>query len=90
LFFRWRWIRFLDRWAAEAIRLGWTAEDVFGVHPAAPGARYDCAGLVPLIGGGEVVSIAADRATIRMPTGGELVYLRRPRPGAVALWAAGR
>jgi hypothetical protein len=77
---------FLDGWAAKAARLGWSAEDVFGVHPAAPGARYDCMGLVPLIGGGIVVSMTTDRATIRKVSGAELVYLRRPRPGAIALW----
>jgi hypothetical protein len=80
---------FLDRWAAEAIRLGWTAEDVFGVHPAAPGARYDRMGLVPLIGGGAVVCITTDRATIRQASGATSVYLRRPRPGAIALWKLG-
>lgn len=78
--------QFLDRWAAEAIRLGWTAEDAFGVHPEAPGARVDCMGLVPLISGGEVVSILADRASITMPGGSTLTYLRRPRPAAVVLW----
>jgi hypothetical protein len=77
---------FLDRWAAAAARLGWSAEDVFGVHPTAPGARYDCMGLVPLIGGGTVVSITTDRATIRQASGATLVYLRRPRLGAIALW----
>ncbi|HEX2257939.1 MAG TPA: hypothetical protein VHG92_14810 [Afifellaceae bacterium] len=78
--------RFLERWATEAIRLGWTAEDVFGMHPAAPGARMDAMGLVPLINGGEVVSLGAGRANIRMARGGILTYLRRPRPGAVVLW----
>lgn len=78
--------RCLDHWAAEAIRLGWAAEDVFGVHPAAPGARLDIMGLVPMIRGGEVISIVADNASIRMPGGGILTYLRRPRPGAVVLW----
>jgi hypothetical protein len=78
--------RFMDRWATEAARLGWTAEDVFGVHPSASGARVDAMGLVPLIGGGEVVSISGDRASIRMPGGSTLTYLRRARPKAVALW----
>ncbi|MCW5713446.1 MAG: hypothetical protein KIT43_02865 [Bauldia sp.] len=66
--------------------LGWTTEDLFGVHPVAPAARYDCMGLVPLIGGGEVIDMLVDRATIRMPSGNCLVYyLRRPNPDAVLL-----
>lgn len=77
---------FLNRWAAEAIRLGWTAEDVFGVHAAAPGARVDGMGLVLLINGGEVISISGGRASIRMPGGSILTYLRQPRSGAVVLW----
>ena len=43
-------------------------------------------GLVPLIGGGSVVGISTDRATIRQASGANLVYLRRPRHGAIALW----
>jgi hypothetical protein len=78
--------RFLDRWGSEAAGLGWTALDVFGVHARAPAVRYDAAGLVPLISGGEIVAIMADRATIRGWGGGLLTYLRRPRSGAVALW----
>ena len=30
---------FLDRWGTEAIRLGWTDLDVFGVDPGAPAAK---------------------------------------------------
>ena len=78
--------RFLDRWGSEAAELGWSALDVFGVHPVVPTSRFDAMGLVPLIRGGEVVAIAAERATICTPHGGQLTYLRRPRPGAVAFW----
>ncbi len=89
---RWRILindgdRFLDQWGDEAARLGWTALDVFGVHPKAPGARYDAAGLVVLINGGDVISIKSDRATIQSNGGKALLtYLRRPRTGTVALW----
>ena len=78
--------RFLDRWGCEAAELGWSVLDVFGVHPLAPAPRYDCMGLVPLIRGGEVIAISSDRATIQTGTGALLTYLRRPRPGAVAVW----
>jgi hypothetical protein len=88
---RWRTIvndggRFLDRWADEAARLGWQATDVFGVHPIAPSARFDAMGLVPIIGGGEVISINERSATIRSPGGQLLFYMRRPSSGAVCLW----
>jgi hypothetical protein len=88
---RWRTVvndggRFLDRWADEAARLGWQATDVFGVHPIAPSTRFDAMGLVPIIGGGEVISINERSATILSPGGQLLVYMRRPSNGAVCLW----
>jgi hypothetical protein len=88
---RWRTVvndggRFLDRWAEEAARLGWQATDVFGVHPIAPSARFDAMGLVPIISGGEVISINERSATIRSPGGQLLVYMRRPSNEAVCLW----
>jgi hypothetical protein len=44
-------------------------------------------GLVPLLNGRKVVSLAADRATIRTPSGGTLTYRRdRPHKDAVAAW----
>ena len=84
--------RFVDRWGSEAARLGWTALDLFGVHQVAPAVRYDAMGLMPLIRGGEVVALDATRATIRMPAGGLLTYLRRQRHETVAVWdvACGR
>ena len=67
--------RFLDRWGGEAARLGWSTLDLFGVHPTVPAARYAAMGLVPLIRGGEVISITESSATIRMRSGSELTYL---------------
>jgi hypothetical protein len=93
---RWRTLlddggRFLDRWGAEAARLGWSAEDVFGVHPIAPGARYDAAGLVVLIDGGAVVAIGRRSASIRTKSSGAtLIYLRTPRDGSVCAVGDGR
>jgi hypothetical protein len=78
---------FLAQWGAEAARLGWTTEDVFGLHAAAPNARFDCMGLVPLLNGREVTSIAADKATIATASGATITYCRhRPYDGAVAAW----
>jgi hypothetical protein len=79
--------RFLQEWGAEAARLGWSAEDLFGVHPLAPEARYEVMGIVPLIRGNEVAAISEHRATIRVSGGGLLTYYRyRPNTGAVAVW----
>jgi hypothetical protein len=78
--------RFLDQWAHRAAALGWSPLDVFGVHPVAPSARYDAMGLVPLIGGGDIVTITETSATIRGRSGRELVYLRRRTADAVTLW----
>lgn len=77
---------FLAGWGAEAARLGWTDFDLFGVHPVAPSARYDCMGLIPLIRGDEVVGMDEARATTRSRNGNLLTYLRRPMGSAVLLW----
>jgi hypothetical protein len=53
-----------------------------GVHPDALACRYDQMGLVPLIGGGEVVSITDRRATIRTPGCSRLIYTCSPKQGA--------
>jgi hypothetical protein len=78
---------FLADWGAEAARLGWTAEDLFGLHPAAPTARYDAMGLLPLLNGRKVKSITADHAIIHTPSGGQLTYYRhRSHKDTVAAW----
>ena len=74
---------FLDQWAHQAAAFGWTALDVFGVNPAAPLVRYDGMGLVPLIQGCRVISIAADSAQIKTSSGNTQTYSRRPRLDAV-------
>jgi hypothetical protein len=78
---------FLDRWAALAAELGWTAKDLFGVHPIAPDARHAEKGLLLLAGGEEIIDITAERAVIsHRATGSKLVYIRRPRAEAVTVW----
>ena len=78
---------FLRDWGREAARLAWTEEDLFGLHPAAPNGRYDAMGLVPLLNGRNVISIAPDRATIAARSGGTLTYYRnRLQKDAVAVW----
>lgn len=79
--------RLLDRWGKQAVRLGWTTEDLFGVHPAAPAARYDVAGLVLFVHDGEVVTITEQTAAIRARDGNYLVYRRSAQIGAVPIWS---
>jgi hypothetical protein len=81
--------RFLDRWGAQAAALGWTTLDVFGAHPTHPLQRLDCAGLILLLHGDELVAITADTARTRKRSRAILTYYRRPRPGAVPLWELG-
>lgn len=75
---------FLSTWGSSAERLGWTALDLFGVHPIAPAVRFDVMGLIPMLTGGEVIGLTDAVATIRRPSGAILTY-RRPEPGAVLL-----
>jgi hypothetical protein len=78
--------RFLDHRACEAAALGWSARDVFGVHPSVPMARYDTMGLVPLILGGKVEAIDHRLARIGTLGGSTLTYLRREQNDGVCLW----
>jgi hypothetical protein len=78
--------RFLHQWGAQATSLGWSTLDVFGAHPTHPVERVDCAGLVLLLRGDELLVITADTARIRRSSGAILTWYRRPRPGAVLLW----
>ena len=45
--------------AIRRARLGWRAEDLFGVHPATPATRYDAMGLMPLMGGYSSLAVAS-------------------------------
>src|SRR5262249_25385378 len=80
--------RFLVTWGATAAALGWTAPDLFGVHRQKPMARYDAAGLVVLLDGGDIVALTADCAEIRTRSGALQRYRRRPFHGSgqVLLW----
>jgi hypothetical protein len=78
---------FLSRWGSAAHSLGWSDLDLFGVHPIAPGARFDVMGLLLLVQGGAVVALTADAATIRRKTGALLSYRRPVAPGAILISA---
>ena len=76
---------FLDRWGDISRRLGWTALDLFGVHPTAPAERFDVMGLLPILQGAEVVALTAQAATFRRRSGAILTYRRADQTGAVCI-----
>ena len=67
--------------------LGWTALDLFGVHPAKPWERLDDMGLVPLLQGRRITALAESWAAISAHGGGEPTYrrARRASPTEVCL-----
>jgi hypothetical protein len=69
---------FLTRWGSTARALGWTALDLYGVHPIAPAARFDVMGFLFLVQGGSVPIITAHSASIHRRTGARLTYRRKP------------
>lgn len=73
----------LTDWGQAADRLGWTAHNLFGVHPTAPAARFDAMGLLLLIQGGTVLAMTERTATIRRSTGALLTYRRRSQAGVL-------
>ena len=90
-----RWARivdaagvFLDRWAADAIRCGWSDLDTFGCDRDRPDARFDAMGLVMLLDRMEVVGIDPDGADLIATAGGaKLRFRRRPLPRhTILLW----
>ncbi|WP_457492262.1 hypothetical protein [Tardiphaga sp. P5_C7] len=87
---RWRLLlcdgeSFLSKWGQAAFGLGWTALDLFGVHPAAPAARMDVLGLIMTLSGGEVVNLTVGSATMRRRSGAVLTFRRVEQAGAILM-----
>jgi hypothetical protein len=78
--------RFLDRWGTIADRLGWTAAELFSVHPNAPLNRRDCRGAALFLERGEVIAITADELTFRVD--GVVQRLPRQPTSALPAWEA--
>jgi hypothetical protein len=80
--------RFLARWGAQADGLGWTAQDLFGLHavPDNPSqnyrrlSRYDQTGLIWLLLGRSVVMLTDATAAIENPSGAVTIYYKRSKP----------
>jgi hypothetical protein len=64
---------FLDQWGCEAERLGWSAEELFDLHPDAPMARYDQMGLIWMLKGERAVALTATEAKLS----GGLTFYRK-------------
>ena len=79
---------FIATWGEQAHSLGWTARDLFGLHPIPerPTAsyqrlsRYDDTGLVWLLQGRPVMAFTADTAAIQTESGGILTYRKHNKP----------
>lgn len=76
---------FMTDWAEKAHALGWTAVDVFGLHPKAPAHRADAAGLIWLLNGHEIAAITLDKAIIKTMTGNSQT-LGKGVAGSVEAW----
>jgi hypothetical protein len=74
--------RFLGQWDEQASALGWTPDDLFGLHRTAPLVRYDHMGLVWLLHGAKVIALTDSTAAIRTQAGSLLQFYRsRFTPG---------
>jgi hypothetical protein len=65
---RWRFLisdaeNFLPRWGSAAYSLGWSALDLFGVHPIAPAVRFDVVGLLPILNGAALLTATSGKWT---------------------------
>jgi hypothetical protein len=81
--------RFLAQWGSQAAALGWTAEELFGLHepPSKPHpsydrlVRYDETGLLWLLNGLPVVMLTEVTAAIETKTGTVITYRKLNKPG---------
>jgi hypothetical protein len=64
---------FLDQWGCEAERLGWRADELFGLDPLAPMGRYDRMGLIWMLCGQTVIHISGTAARLS----GGLTFYRK-------------
>lgn len=77
----------LEMHGLELLTMGWTATDVFGLHPKAPGAAVRCYGLALALDGGKVMKLTAEGAGIVRPSGAILQFRHGGGRPAVPAWA---
>jgi hypothetical protein len=83
---------FISKWGAQAETFGWTARELFGLHPVpeqpAPNysrlSRLDGTSLIWLLRGRPVIMLTATEAVIRCDSGATQTYRRQNEPVAKA------
>jgi hypothetical protein len=79
---------FTSQWGAQAQTFGWTARELFGLHPVPerPAGNYsrlsrlDHAGLIWLLRGRPVIALTAAEAVMRCQSGATLTYRKLNKP----------
>lgn len=61
-------LAFIDQHGAEAHQHGWTAPELFGVHPTSGTLRVDSCGVL-MLGSGAVQAVHADRVAFAQTSG---------------------
>ncbi|MBA9068435.1 hypothetical protein FHR71_002176 [Methylobacterium sp. RAS18] len=73
---------FIERFGAEAVRLGWTAPQFFGVHPQHGTLRIDWCGVM-ITGGNKAIGIEPNRILFGNVSG----YRNKPgAPTGIPIW----
>jgi hypothetical protein len=81
--------RFLAAWGDKALALGWSADELFGLHepPARPHpsysrlSRYEPTGLLWLLEGRRVIALTAETAAIECRSGNIVTYRKHRKSG---------
>jgi hypothetical protein len=68
----------------EALRLGWSHDELFGAPPL--WARVDLTGVALLISDNEVVEVTATEIRTKTATGAIQTFRRKPEPGLAAVY----
>jgi len=86
--------KFLAEWGAQAHRLGWATNDLFGISHNGSTARLDCLGLVLFLDSNRVTHMTDKTAILQClnhrtgePNGSTLTFYRKQdMSGSVPLW----
>ncbi len=75
-------LQFLSEQADRAAELGWTTEELFGVHPVVGAVRVDACGARMISGGKPIIKVERDK--LRFDANSYYRVLRRPP--SVPVW----
>lgn len=76
--------RFLDSWGAKLAAFGWSAPEVFGVHPSRPEVRRG--GLVWHLRGCKVLAACEDRVIVESKSGNKQSIYSRVNEDCCLFW----